>query len=51
MHLRRIITHECLSQSVFYQVLNTVSDGVFKENDQSRNNISFKKDTEKIGLL
>ena len=34
MHLGKNTTHECLmSQSlVFYQVLNAVSDGVFKEN-------------------
>ena len=34
MHLGRNITRKCfLSQSVsFYQVLNTVSDDVFKEN-------------------
>ena len=35
MHLGRNITRECLliqSVSVIYQVLNEVSDGVFKEN-------------------
>ena len=40
-----------VSQSVFYQVLNAVSDDVFKENIKWRNNISFKKDSEKIVLL
>ena len=54
MHLGRNITYECLqSQSVSDQVLNTVSDVVFKKNVQRRNNISFKKDTEieKVVLL
>ena len=36
---------------MFSQVLNAVSDGVFKEDFLWRNNISFKKDTEKIVLL
>ena len=32
MHLERNITQECLlSQSVFYQALNVVSDGLLKK--------------------
>ena len=33
-----------VSQSVFYQVLNAVSDGALASILQWRNNISFKKD-------
>ena len=40
-----------MSQPLFYPVLNVVSDGVFKENVQWKNNISFKNDTEKIVLI
>ena len=40
-----------LSQSVFYEVLNAVSDGVFKETVSLRNNVSRKKEAEKIVLL
>ena len=40
-----------VSQSVFYQILNAVSDAVFKKNVWWRNNILFKKETEKIALL
>ena len=32
----------CVNQSVFYQLLHTVSDGVFKRNFLQWNNISLK---------
>ena len=40
-----------LSQSVFYQVLNAVSDRVFEENIEWRSNILFKEETERTLLL
>ena len=56
MHFGRNITYESLlsqsvSQSVFIQVLNAFSDGVFKRNVLWRNKILFKKDTEMVVLL
>ena len=56
MHSERNITYECcVSQSVFYEVLNAVSDDVFKRkclfNGEMMFYSAFKKDTEKVVLL
>ena len=56
MHSGSIITYECcVSQSVLYEVLNAVSDDVFKRKCLFNGEIMFysalKKDTEKVVLL
>ena len=56
MHSERNITYKCcVSQSVLYEVLNAVSDDVFKRNclfyDEIMFYSAFKKDTEKVVLL
>ena len=56
MHSGRNITYECcISQSVFYEVLNGVPDDVFKIkclfNGEIMFHSAFKKDTEKVVLL
>ena len=51
MHLGRNITYECcVSQSVLYEVLNTVGDNVFKRKCSFNREIfysAFKKGIEK----
>ena len=48
MHLGRNVTYECsLSQSLFYQVLNVVNDGMFKRKCLNGEIIFHKRDTEK----
>ena len=56
MHSGRNITNDCcVSQSVLYEVLNPVSDDVFKIKCLFNGEImiysAFKKDTEKVVLL
>ena len=56
MHSRRNITYEyCVSQSVLYEVLNAISDDVFKRKCFFNGEMfysAFKKDTaEKVVLL
>ena len=56
MYSGRNITYECwVSQSVLYEVLNAVSDNVFKRKCLFSGEIvfypAFKKDTEKVALL
>ena len=56
MHSERNITYEyCVSQLVLYEVLNAVSDDVFKRKCLFNGEImfysAFKKDTEKAPLL
>ena len=57
MHSCRNITYDecCVSQSVLYEVLNGVSDDVFKRkclfNGKTMFHLAFKKDTEKVVLL
>ena len=56
MHSGRNITYECfVSQSVLYEVLNTVPDDVVKIkclfNGEIMFHSAFKKDTEKVVLL
>ena len=56
MHSGRNITYECcVTQSVLYEVLNAVSDDVFKRkclfNGEIRFYSAFKRDTEKVVLL
>ena len=56
MYSGRNITYEgCVSQSVLYEVLNAVSDDVFKRKCLFYGEImfysSFNKDTEKVALL
>ena len=55
MHSGRKVTYECcVSQSVLYEVLNAVSDDVFKRKCLFNGEMfysAFKKDTEKVVLL
>ena len=56
MHSGRNITYECcVGQSVLYEVLNAVSDDVFKRkrlfNGEIMFHSAFKKDTEMVVLL
>ena len=56
MHSGRNITYECcVRQSVLYEVLNAVSDDVFKRkhlfNGEIMFHSAFKKDTEMVVLL
>ena len=55
MHSGRNITYECcVSQSVLYEVLNAVSDDVFKRKYLFHGEMfysAFKKYTEKVVLL
>ena len=56
MYSGRNITYECCaSQSVLYEVLNVVSDDVFKRKSLFNGEImfysAFKKDTGKVVLL
>ena len=56
MHSGRNITYGfCVSQSVLYEVLNAVSDDVFKRKCLFNGEImfysAFKTDTEKVVLL
>ena len=45
------LINACWISQCFIKFQNAISDGDLKEYNQRRNNVSFKKDTEKVVLL